>query len=76
MPVSPKYYFYYMKDDCRKGQERLWARDLTESFFAYSQKIDSPSEKLHYTFDSPKEIALLGVWALSWSQSDKTPKIW
>ena len=23
MPVSPKYYFYYVKDDCRKGQERL-----------------------------------------------------
>ena len=32
-----------------------------ESFYAYSQKIDTPELRLHCTFDSPEKLALLSV---------------
>ena len=79
MPVSPKYYYYY-KDDCRKGQEWLWAQDLTESFSAYFSKNRQSLWKasLYFWFTKRDSSVMLieGGWGFSWLQNNKTTKIW
>ena len=60
------------------GWERLRVRDLTSSFFAYSQNIDSPESFILPFFTRKVSTVTFseGGCTLSWSQNDKTFNSW
>ena len=62
-----------------RGRGQLGARDLTWSFFASSQNIDSPESFILLFFTRKVSIVIFlseGGYALCWSQNDKTSNIW
>ena len=60
-----------------QGRERLRVRDLTSSFFAYSQNIDSPESFILLFFTRKVSTVTFsgGGCTLSCSQNDKTSNI-
>ena len=61
-----------------KDENGLRVRDLTQSFFAYSQNIDSPESFILPFFIRKVSTVIFseGGYALSRSQKDKTSNIW
>ena len=60
-----------------QGRERLRVRDLTSSFFAYSQNIDIPESFILPFFTRKVSTVIFseGGYTLSRSQNDKTSNI-
>ena len=68
---------YQSRDLQIQGRERLRVRDLTESFFAYSQYIDSPESFILSIFTRKVSTVTFseGGYTLSRSQNDKTSNL-